>query len=266
MRLKDHLKGSVPDAALDCISGHFDVIGDIAIVSIPPGLEEYKKTIAETILAGRKNIYTVLNKTQKVGSDTRTATYEVLIGDTTITRYREFGFQYRFDVTKVFFNSHMAYERMRVTDQVEPGELVLVPFCGVGPFVIPSAARGARVIAIEQNPDAYTWLRENIALNHVQKAITAIKGDARDTTLFPESRFDRIIIPTPYGMDSILDILSPFACRDGMIHFYTFKARNEIPSLAEEFAQKGFDITYQNSCGNVAPGISRRVFDLVKRD
>ena len=266
MRLKDRLKGVVPDGALSRFSGHFDVIGDIAIVSIPPELEEYKKTIAETILASRKNVYTVLNKVHKVRTDARTASYEVLTGDTTITRYREFGFQYRFDVTKVFFNNHLAFERMRVTDQVEPGEDVLVPFCGVGPFAIPAAARGGRVVAVEQNRDAYAWLQENIALNHVRDAMTTIIGDARDTTLLPKRQFDRIIIPTPYGMDSILDVLSPFAAGDGMIHFYTFRAGNEIPALVEELAGKGFDLTYQNSCGNVAPGISRWVFDLVKKD
>jgi tRNA (guanine37-N1)-methyltransferase len=265
MRLKDLLRDSVPDDALDRFSGHFDVIGDIAIVSIPRGLEDYKKTIAETILASRKNIYTVLNKVHMVSSDARTASYEVLIGDTTITRYREFGFQYRFDVTKVFFNVHMAYERMRVTNQVEPGEHVLVPFCGVGPFAIPAAARGAQVVAIEQNPDAYAYLQENIALNHVRKNITTINGDARDTALLSDARFDRMIIPAPYGMDSILDLLAPFTVRDGMIHFYTFRARNEIPALEEEISGKGFDLTYQNTCGNVAPGISRWVFDLIKK-
>ncbi|MCK7484613.1 MAG: hypothetical protein MZU97_03020 [Bacillus subtilis] len=64
-------------------------------------------------------------------------------------------------------------------------------------------------------------------------------------------------------MEGILDILSPFAVRGGMIHFYTFKTRNEIPALIEEYAHKGFDLTYHNSCGNVAPGVSRWVFDLV---
>ncbi len=265
MRLKDLLRGTVPDDALGRFSGHFDVIGDIAIVTLPPELEEYKTTIAETILAGRKNVYTVLNKVNKVQSDARTASYEVLIGDTTITRYREFGFQYRFDVTKVFFNIHIAYERMRVTDQVEPGEDVLVPFCGVGPFAIPAAARGARVVAIEQNPEAYAWLRENIALNRVRHRIMAINGDARDTGLLPDMHFDRIIIPTPYGMDSILDLLSPFAGSDGMIHFYTFGPKNGVPALIEDYAKKGFDLTYYNSCGHVAPGISRWVFDLVKK-
>jgi len=265
MRLKDLLRGRVPDDALGRFSGRFDVVGDIAIVALPPELEEYKKVVAACILAGRRNVYTVLNKVQKVTSDSRTASYEILAGDTTVTRYREFGFQYRFDVTKVFFTSRMAYERKRVTDQVEPGETVLVPFCGVGPFAIPAAARGGTVTAIEQNPEAYSWLRENIVLNHVAGSVTAIRGDATDTSLLGGGRFDRIIIPTPYGMKDSLDIFSPFAGRDGMIHYYTFGARNEVPALVGELERKGFDLTFRNECGNVAPGIKRWVFDLVKK-
>lgn len=264
MRLKDLLKGRVPDEALRRFSGRFDVVGDVAIVSVPPELDAYKQVIAETIISSRKNVYTVLNKVQKTGSELRTASYEILAGTTTVTRYREFGFQYRFDVTKVFFSGRMAYERRRVTEQVEPGETVLVPFCGVGPFAIPAAARGARVTAIEKNPEAYGWLQENIVLNHVEGSVTAIQGDARDTGYLQGMRFDRIIIPTPYGMTDSLDIFSPFAARDGMIHFYTFGAKNEIPALVAALESRGFELTFQDECGNVAPGIKRWVFDLVK--
>jgi tRNA (guanine37-N1)-methyltransferase len=264
MRLKGHLLGRVPDEALRRFSGRFDVVGDVAIVSLPPEMDAYKPVVAETILSTRKNVYTVLNKVQKIGSELRTASFEVLSGTTTVTRYREFGFQYRFDVTKVFFTSRMAYERRRVTEQVEPGETVLVPFCGVGPYAIPAAARGGRVIAIEKNPEAYGWLRENIVLNHVEGSVTAILGDAKDTGHLQGKRFDRIIIPTPYGMTDSLDVFTPFAARDGMIHFYTFGARNEIPALVAALESKGFELTFQDECGNVAPGIKRWVFDLVK--
>lgn len=263
MRLKDLLRGRVPDDALGRFSGRFDVIGDIAIVALPRELVAYKQVVASCLLAERKNVYTVLNKVQKVTSDSRTASYEILAGDTTVTRYREFGFQYRFDVTKVFFSGRMAYERKRVTDQVEPGETVLVPFCGVGPFAIPAAARGGVVTAIEQNPEAYSWLRENIVLNRVVGSVKTIRGDARDTSFLAGRRFDRIIIPTPYGMKDSLDLFSPFAGGDGMIHFYTFGAKNEVPGVVDELERKGFDLTFQNECGNVAPGIKRWVFDLV---
>jgi len=263
MGLKEQLRGIIPDQALFLISDHFEVIGDIAVISIPQELFNYKQQIAQEIISRRKNIYTVLNKVSKVSGDERTAGYEILAGDTTVTLHHEFGFSYRLDVSRVFFNTRLSYERMRVADQAECGERILVPFCGVGPFAIPVAAKGAQVVAIEQNPEAYRWLEENISLNKVRKMITAIHGDACDIRLLPRQKFDRMIIPAPYGMDGILDLLSPLVEQGGMIHLYTFKTKNEIPPLIEEYAQKGFDLTYYNSCGNVAPGVSRFVFDLV---
>lgn len=263
MGLKEQLRGIIPDQALCLISDHFEVIGDIAIISIPQELSDFNQLIAQEIISHRKNIYTVLNKVSKVAGEERTAGYEILAGDTTVTLHHEFGYSYRLDVSRVFFNTRLSYERMRVADQAECGERILVPFCGVGPFAIPAAAKGAQVVAVEQNPDAFFWLKENISLNKVRKKITAIHGDACDVRLLPHQQFDRMIIPAPYGMDRILDILSPLVVRGGMIHFYTFKTRNEIPALVEEYAQKGFDLTYYNSCGNVAPGVSRFVFDLV---
>jgi len=265
MQLKELLNGTIPADVLEQFSGRFDIVGTIAIVRLPPELAAYKIPVADAILSLRKNVHTVLNKVHKVSSDARTAEYEILAGDTTVTEYHEGGFRYRFDVLTAFFTSHLAHERMRVTGQVRAGELVLVPFCGVGPFVIPAAARGARVTAIEQNPDAFCYLQENCALNHVQDRIQPILGDAWDTSLALEKCYDRIIIPTPYGMDAILDRFTPFVRGRGVIHFYTFKAGNEIADLIDTFSGKGFVPACYRSCGNVAPGISRWVFDLVKK-
>ena len=47
-----------------------------------------------------------------------------------------------------------------------------------------------------------------------------------------------------------------------MVHFYTFRPKEQIPGLIAAYEEKGFTVRYSSSCGNVAPGISRRVFDL----
>jgi tRNA (guanine37-N1)-methyltransferase len=263
-QLRDLLKGTIPQALLKKLPNRFDVVGDIAVLSIPTPLLPYRFIVADAIMANRRNIYTVLNKTAKIAGDSRTARYEVLAGDTTITIHHEFKFSYHLDLAKVFFNTRLSHERNRVVSQVEPGERVLVPFAGVGPFAIPAAAKGAEVVAVEQSPDAYQWLLENIRINKVKKRVAAIRGDAFDTSLLPHTRFDRAIIPAPYSMDAVLDAIAPVVLRDGMIHFYTFKKRHQIPGLVREYADRGFGLTYYNSCGNVAPGVSRWVFDLVR--
>ena len=264
MGLKDQLRGIIPDHTLCYLSDRFDVIGTIAVLSLPPPLSGYKLAIAHAILSRRKNIKTVLNKTSKLEGCNRTAHHEILAGTGTITVHHEYDFAYRLDVGTVFFNPRLASERKRVTGQVQSGERLLVPCCGVGPFVIPAAARGAEIVAVEQNPEACRWLAENLKLNGVQDRVTIIPGDAFDTSHLPAYPFDRAIIPTPYGMDAIFGVIAPRVKRGGMIHFYTFRNRDQADALITEFGQKGYEVITRRRCGNVAPGVSRWVFDLVK--
>jgi len=264
MGLKDQLRGIISDSPLCYLSDRFDVIGTVAVLSLPPPLSAYTPAIAHAILSRRKNIKTVLNKISKLEGCNRTAHHEILAGTGTITVHHEYDFAYRLDVGTVFFNPRLASERKRVMGQVQPGERVLVPCCGIGPFVIPAAARGAEVVAVDQNPEACRWLLENLELNSVQERVTVIPGDAFDTSLLPAYSFDRAIIPTPYGMDAIFEGIAPRVKRGGMIHFYTFRNRDQADALVTEFGQKGFEVVTRRRCGNVAPGVSRWVFDLVK--
>jgi tRNA (guanine37-N1)-methyltransferase len=264
MGLKDQLRGSIPDNSLCYLSDRFDVIGSIAVLFLHPALSDYKREIAHAILSRRKNISTVINKTSRLGGSNRTARYEILAGHSTSTVHHEYDYTYKLDVGTVFFNPRLASERKRVTMQVQGGERVLVPCCGVGPFVVPAAARGAEIVAVEQNPEACRFLAENLKLNGVKEHVTIIKGDAFDTSLLPDYDFDRAIIPTPYGMDVIFDVIVPHVKRGGMIHFYTFRNREQADALGAEFGQKGFEVVIQRRCGNVAPGVSRWVYDLAK--
>jgi len=264
MGLKDQLRGIIPDRALRHLSDHFDVIGDIAVLSLSPYLVGYQGTIAQAIISRRHTIKTILNKISRLDGCNRTACYEIITGRDTVTVHHEYGFAYQLDVGTVFYNPRLASERKRVTDQVQSGERILIPFCGVGPFVIPAAARGADIIAVEKNPEAYRWFVRNVKMNGVEDRVTTITGDAFDTTLLSGHKFDRAIIPTPYGMDAIFDILASRVKYGGVIHFTTFKNRNQADALAGEFKMNGFEVVVQRRCGNVAPSVSRWVFDLVK--
>jgi tRNA (guanine37-N1)-methyltransferase len=235
----------------------------VAVVSVPPELEGYKEDIAQAITAGHRNIRTVLCKTSKLEGNRRVAAFELLAGDDTITMHREFGFSYKLDVAKVFFNSHLAYERNRVASKVRPGETVLVPFCGVGPFAIPLAAKGAAVFAIESNPEACRWLAENARLNKVEDRLAIIKADAFSAPGMLRLQFDRAVIPTPYGRDEILDAVAPMVKSGGAVHFYTFKKRYQIEGLVAKYEGMGFQVEHFRKCGNVAPGVCRWAFDLL---
>ncbi len=264
MNLKEQLKGIVPTERLNLLSNHFHVIGDIAIVSIPPELEGCKKDIASAIISRQTSIRTVLSKTSKLAGAKRVASMEVLAGEGTVTIHREFGFAYRLDVAKVFFNSRLSYERSRIALKVQPGEKVLVPFCGVGPFVVPLAARGTMVFALESSLEACRWLAENIERNGVKDNVIMIRGDAFSAPYMLKMQFDRAVVPTPYGMDQILEAIVPSVKKGGTVHFYTFKKQYQIGGLVETYRKMGLRTELSRRCGNVAPGVSRWAFDLVK--
>lgn len=263
MKLRDQLAEGIPKSELDKLSNHFRIIGDIAIISIPPEMNDYKQAISEALVSGR-NIKTVLNKVSKIEGDRRVASFEILAGKDTVTVHKELGYFYRLDVSKVFFNSGLAYERRRIAMMIEPGEQVLIPFSGVGPFAIPAADRGANVVAVESNSEACRWMAENTRINGVEDNIAIIRGDAFLISKMMKLNFDRAIIPTPYGRDDVLEIIAPIVKKGGLIHFYTFKKHHQIKELIEKYRSMNLEVQFYRRSGNVAPGVCRWAFDLVK--
>jgi tRNA (guanine37-N1)-methyltransferase len=264
MNLKRLLEGTVPDSLLHEIPTSYDVIGNIAIISIPPSCDPYRQDIALAILAHRRNVKTVLMRLPGREGDDRAPRLESLIGTSTVTEHREFGYRYRLDVSRVFFSPRLATERQRVFSSVREGELVLIPFCGVGPFVIPAAAQGSVITAIEKNPEAIHWLQENLELNRVEKQVRVIEGDALEILPGLNPAFDRVICPTPYGRDGVLPLVVSRLKIGGIIHFYTFKNDRQAGDMARRFPTNGCDVLFAGSCGPVAPGVNRYVFDLCR--
>ncbi|TQD28377.1 class I SAM-dependent methyltransferase family protein [Methanolobus vulcani] len=264
MSLKDELKGKIPEKELEKLPKHFDIIGDIAVVSIPEELTNYKNEIASAIMGRMQNIKNVLNKVSKLEGNKRVADFEIIAGNSTETIHKEFGFSYKIDLRQSFFNGRLSYERKRVASLVKAGEKVLVPFSGVGPFAIPAAAAAASLVAVEMNSAACKSFTKNCKLNKLEDKIHIINADANSIPNLLKTEFDRAIIPTPYGMDHFLETISPLVKEGGFIHFYTFKPKEVIPELIERYEGMGFEVLFHRRCGNVAPGISRWVFDLKK--
>lgn len=267
MGLRSQLDGVLPPEVLPYVSDRFEVTGTVAVVALPPLLRPYGQIIARAIVSRRKNITAVLDKQEKTAGDSRTARYRFLLGDSAATIHRESGFSYSVEVGRSFFSTRMAAEHERVADHVRAGEEVYVPFAGVGPFVIPAAARGARVLAAELNPDACRRLRENVRLNRVGDRCRILDGDALAPGSAGPGSFDRLIVPAPYGLDAgrALERLVPLLCSGGEAHWYVFGAPQQVTSFTALFARAGLDTVRHAACGNVAPGIQRWVFDLVRR-
>jgi tRNA (guanine37-N1)-methyltransferase len=217
-KLSPHLLASLPRA--------IDLVGDIAIIEIPPELDAYKRVIGEAILETHKNVRTVLAKAGAISGTYRLREFSVIAGEPkTETIHREHGCQYYVDLAKAYFSSRLSYEHKRVASLIEEGETVIDLFAGVGPFAIQIAkTHESEVYAIDVNPNAVEFLKRNIRLNRVEGKVHPILGDAKQVV---KERLagvaDRVIMNLPGKAIEFVDA----ACKalkpeGGVVHFYSF--------------------------------------------
>jgi len=240
--LKDLLKGVIPDKYIDKVVRSYDVVGDIAIIEIPKGLERLEKSIAWTLKRTYPNIKVVAKKAGKVGEIYRLRKLEILTGEKrTETIHKEHGVIIKVDLAKAYFSPRYSGERLRIAKQVKPNEKVLVMFAGIGPFalVIAKEQPKCKIWAIELNPDAYKFMEENIRINRMGHIIKPILGDVREVVPKLKEKFDRIIMVLPESGFEFLDLAFKAAAEKAVAHFYLFSREDELSEKIEEIKKIG---------------------------
>lgn len=234
-KLEPNLLASLPRA--------LDVVGDIAIIEVPPALKPHEKLIGEAILETHRNVRTVLAKAGAISGKYRTREFDIIGGEPrTHTIHKEFGCQYYVDVAKAYFSPRLSHEHQRVASLVQEGEVVVDLFAGVGPFSILIAKNNdaVKVYAVDINPDAFKLLKKNILLNRVQNRVVPILGDARQVV---HDRFsgiaDRVIMNLPESAIEFVDVacavLKPAG---GVVHFYGFlRLPDSVDAMKLRFAE-----------------------------
>lgn len=186
--LKDHL---TPEE-LAALPRGWQIIGEVALVHIPPVLEAKKALIAEGLLKLYPRCKTVM-ETHRIAGEYRQPMFERISGDGTETLHKENYVVYKLDVAKIMFSQGNFFERRRM-GTVGKGERVVDMFAGIGYFTLPMAvhARPGKILAIELNPESYWYLCENVRLNHVEDVVEPVLGDCREKA--PEGWADRAIM------------------------------------------------------------------------
>lgn len=242
----------VPDSLRPFLPSSYDVLGSVAIVKMSDEVLPHAKHIGNAIMAVQKSVKTVCVD-EGVKDEYRTRQVRVVAGEgSTEITHKEYGLTFKLDVVKVFFSPRLATERDAVAKQVLPGEVIIDMFAGIGPFSIMIAkTRLPKVVhAIDTNPDAIQYLKENIALNKVS-TVNPILGDAR-VVIKDLEKADRIIMNLPHSAREFLldalDALKP----GGVIHFYEIMEDDELESRFHALADMAV------SKGRVMTELSRR--------
>ncbi len=272
VRLKDLLSEQLSGQELEALTTAYDIVGDIIIAEIPAGLESKEGTIADALLKVNPNAKAVTKKLGPMEGEFRVRRIQHIGGENrTETVYREHGCRMKLDVGKVYFSVRLSTERKRIAELVRPGEKILALFAGVGPFplVISKSQPDSEIVAIELNPDAMEYMKENLGLNKMDN-ITPVLGDAREIVMRDYQDFaDRVLMPLPKTAEQFLDAAFAGVKDGGVIHLYTFdndsaKSTEAEERLIESARKHGVSVEILNKrvVRPYAPGVVQVVVDF----
>jgi len=252
---------------LELLPAGFNRIGHVIILWLPQKLLPRKQEIAQALLR-IKGVRTVAIRAGTVAGRFREPHVSVIAGDhTTETVHKENGCVFKLDVGRVMFSLGNVFERARVTGLVQPGEVVVDMFAGIGQFSIPIAkqARPSKVYAIELNPVAYQYLQENVRLNRVGHLVQPVLGDCMDVA--PRGVADRVVM----GMLHVTHEYLPLAVQvlkpsGGVIHYHEsvpseLRFERPVKRILGAAGGREVEILSKRLVKRYAPGVDHVVID-----
>jgi tRNA (guanine37-N1)-methyltransferase len=221
-----------------------------SIVILDEDDDERARAVADAIVESDLPVETVVNRASEVKGELRVRDWDVLVGAETETVHREYGHGFALDIARVYFSPRLATERHRVATKVDAGERVFDMFAGVGPFVVPMAARGAEVVGVDLNPAAVDYLRDNAERNGVTERVTAVEGDVRDVAGEFEDWADRIVMNLPHSAGEFLETAVFLAGDDCVLHYYDIQHEDDpftpgIEAIREAAEPAGYTVTVE---------------------
>ena len=211
------------------------IIGDIALLKFKENIsEEEKIKIAKSIKEKMPRIKTIC-ELKRIEGEFRNPIAKVLIGNDTITIHKEHGILYKLDVLNIMFSKGNLYERKRIINAIKENETIVDMFAGIGYFSLGIAkySKARIVYAIEKNPVAYNFLKENITLNKLENKIIAILGDCREIARKKELQgiANRVIMGYLKNTEDFLSSAFLFLKDQGIIHFHNTYKKEELWNL-----------------------------------
>lgn len=271
---KDYLREKLPLEVVDKVNRSFEVVGDIVIIELNEGTEEYEKVIGEAFLKFNSNIKVVLKKVGTHGGEFRTQDMDFVAGEKRKeTNYLENGIRMKLNVESVYFSARLSTERAELVSQLKPNQRVLVMFSGCGPYSFNALKKEpnlAQLDSIELNPEGHKYALENLELNKnllkksdefkqivsdlktegqyvndkeilrklIDKKIHFYNGDVKticDGWVGDNNHlYDVIYMPLPKDAQLFLDSALKVSNKGCIVHMYDFLQDTEFPMKSED--------------------------------
>jgi len=223
--LKRLLQEKLSLSEFETIQSAFDIIGHIAIVKISNDLEDKEQLISNTILDNIPNVSSVYAQVEKIEGPFRLRSLKFLAGvELSKTIYKENGCKFIVDVSDVYFTPRLSYERLRISNLIQPNEVVVNLFGGIAPFSIVIAKHNPTVkcYSVDINPKAIDLASENVKINKLFGKVIPVLGNS--DLIIKENLFgkaNRVLMPLPESSNSHLySALNALSPNGGVVHYY----------------------------------------------
>ncbi len=221
----------------------YQIIGDIMLLNLKPPLLNHQVVIANALLEILPSVKTVYLHTGGISGQFREPNQMCYVAgeQRSVTRHVENHVIFEFDIEKIMFAKGNINERKYLPKLVQPGEIIVDMFAGIGYFSVPIAvhARPSCIYSIEINPVSFGFLQKNIALNKVGSVIKPLLGNCND--IVPQLAKDGIIadriimglLPAPKdSLPVALQLTKP--SKHTILHYEGVVVRKDITPLFED--------------------------------
>lgn len=256
----------IPESLKPKLPEKWELIGDVAIIRVPPELESYGRELGAVYMKvlGMK---AVLRDVGGIAGEFREPMTELLAGTDTETTHIENRIKFRLDAARTMFSSGNEEERIRMASTRCDGETVIDMFAGIGYFSIPLAVyqKPREVVACEVNPTAFRYLTENVALNKVGDVVRPVLGDNRD--LKGESVADRVLMGYVKTTHEFLPTAIRLLRSGGVIHYHETCPNELLPErpvrrIRDAVPGGKVEVLRSKEIKSYAPGVSHVVVDV----
>ena len=271
MRYRDFLQKGLGLSDVDrrILPSGFHIVGHVALLNLKKEAMKYSDTIGELTINFDKRVKSVALKTGPTKDKERIPQYKLIAGNkVTETIHIENNVRFKLDPLKVTFSGGNRRERIELAARVDSGEYVIDMFACVGQFALHIAKNAdASVFAIEINPVAFQYLKENISLNGLDSRVQAINGDCRE--IKPHRKADRIVMG--YLQDTLTYL--PYALgmlkqEGGIIHMHLAGLEEDLKDYCNtanticDLGNRALDEIKIRKVKSYAPKIVHFVFDM----
>ena len=266
-------KNILPEELILQLPKRWRRVGTVGILELKPEILPWKEKIGEKYLEVLTEFTTIIRKTGTTKTTIRTPAFEILAGKhETVTLHKELGSKFWVDALRLTFSSGNHRERQRLINIVEEGEKVIDMFACVGNLSIPVSVHHpeSKVIGIEINQYAHSFLERNIRENKLKTRYKAILGDNQEKT--PKNYSDRVLMGYFELSTKQLEVAIASLKQDkgGTIHTHglttiknPFDWRTQIKKIVEErYPNFKMKKAKKNIIKSVAPGVDHFVDDI----